>query len=74
MLLDKGFSPDKLKCAEVVPVYKNKDKKDNNSYRPVCILSNISKLYKRCYINKSLNILNHFYQSFNAVLDKDSVH
>ena len=44
MVLDKGFSPDKLKCAEVLPVYKNKDKKDNNSYRPVCILSNISKL------------------------------
>ena len=25
-------------------------------------------------INKSMNNLNHFYQTFNAVSDKDSVH
>ena len=25
-------------------------------------------------INKSMNILNHIYQSFNAVSEKDSVH
>ena len=29
---------------------------------------------KGVYINKSMNILNHFYQSFNAVSDKDSVY
>ena len=46
--LDKGFFSDELKCAEVVTVYKKNDKKDKNNYRPVSILSNISKLYERC--------------------------
>ena len=29
---------------------------------------------ERDCINKSMNILNHIYQSFNAVSEKDSVH
>ena len=39
----KSF-PDRLKCAEVVPIYLKKDKKDKYNYRPVSILSKISKL------------------------------
>ena len=46
--LDKSFFPDELKCAEVFPVYKKNDKKNKNNYRPVSILSNISKLYEKC--------------------------
>ena len=42
--LDKVFFPDALKFAEVVPVYK----KMINNYRPVSIVSNISKLYESC--------------------------
>ena len=45
--LDKGFFPDERKCAEVVPVYKKRINRGNN-YRRVRILSNLSKLYKRC--------------------------
>ena len=29
---------------------------------------------KSVCINKSMNVLNHFYQSINTVSDKDSVH
>ena len=46
--------PDKLKLAEVVPVYKKNDKKDKSNYRPISILSNISKIYERC-IQTQLN-------------------
>ena len=45
---------DELKLAEVVPVYKKNDKKDKSNYRPISILSNISKIYKRC-IQTQLN-------------------
>ena len=41
------FPPD-LKLANVTPVYKNKSKNSKDNYRPVSILSNISKIYERC--------------------------
>ena len=41
------FPPD-LKLADVTPVYKNKSKNSKDNYRPVIILSNISKIYERC--------------------------
>ena len=41
------FPPD-LKLADVTPVYKNKSKNSNDNFRPVSILSNISKIYERC--------------------------
>ena len=72
--LDKGFFRDKLKCVEVVPVYKKMIKR-------IRITTDLSVFYLICQnymkgvcINKSMNILNHFYESFNAVSDKDSVH
>ena len=41
------FPPD-LKLADVTPVYKNKSKNSKDNFRPVSILSNISKIYERC--------------------------
>ena len=38
--LETGSFSEDLKCAEVVPIYKN--------YRPISLLSNISKVYERC--------------------------
>ena len=40
--------PAKLKLADVTPVYKKKSKNLKDNYRPVSILSNISKIYERC--------------------------
>ena len=52
--LESGMFPDELKLAEVVPNYKKNDKKDKSNDRPISILSNISKIYKRC-IQTQLN-------------------
>ena len=46
--LETGSFPEDLKCAEVVPIYKKNDKKDKSNYRPISLLSNISKVYERC--------------------------
>ena len=71
--LESGIFPDELKLAEVVPVYKKNDKKDKSNYRPISILSNISKIYERC-IQKQLNeYLANFLSKFQSVFDKDSV-
>ena len=40
--------PSDLKFADVTPLYKKKSKNSKDNYRPVSILSNISKVYQRC--------------------------
>ena len=35
-----------MKLAKVVPIYKKNDKNDNNNYKPISILSNLSKTYE----------------------------
>ena len=37
-----------FKVAEVRPLYKNNGKADKSNYRPISILSNVSKIYERC--------------------------
>ena len=44
--LESGVFLDELKLAAVVPVFKKHDKKDKSNYRPISILSNISKIYE----------------------------
>ena len=37
-----------FKKAEVCPLYKKDGRKENSNYRPVSILSNVSKVYEMC--------------------------
>ena len=48
--LEKSLFPHDLKLADVAPVYKNKsiNKAFEDNFRCVSILSNISKVYKKC--------------------------
>ena len=48
-----------MKLADVTPAYKKKSKTSKDNYRPVSILSNISKVYERCIYDQ---IQNYFYQ------------
>ena len=56
--------PDKWKCSKIIPVHKKGDKTDRKNYRPVAILSPISKvlekvLYEQIYSYFSRNNLFH---------------
>ena len=42
-----GEFPDELKQAEVIPFHKKNEKCDKTNYRPVSILTNISKIYEK---------------------------
>ena len=45
--LIEGKFPDLLKIAEVCPIYKKGDKSKCENYRPISLLSNLSKLFER---------------------------
>ena len=44
---NKGIFPDFLKVTNVIPIHKKGEKLDPNIYRPISLLSNISKLYEK---------------------------
>ena len=72
--LGKGFFLDELKCAEGVPVYKKRVQRIRIT-KDLSVFCLIHQNYmKGLCINESMDIFNHFYQSFNAVSEKDSVH
>ena len=52
----ESFFPDDLKKAEAIPIFKKEIKKHSKNlkenYRPVSILSNISKIYETCMYNE----------------------
>ena len=47
-----GGFPDELKQADVIPVHKKNEKSDKRNYRPVNILTNISKIYEKLLYNQ----------------------
>ncbi len=53
LLMSKHYMPKQWKLAHVIPCYKKKDKHDPNNYRPVSLLSIISKVMEGL-INKAL--------------------
>ena len=59
--VDKDVFPDDLKHADITPVHEKKDKSDKTNYRPVRILTNISKIYEKL-------IYNQLYDYFNGIL------
>ena len=47
MFIDNNCYPDDLKLAEVTPVFKKKDDLDKENYKPVSVLSHVSKVFER---------------------------
>jgi hypothetical protein len=54
-----GIFPDRLKDATVKPLYKKGAKSSMNNYRPICLLTAISKVFVKIMYNR----LNHYLQS-----------
>ena len=70
----KSFFPDGLKRAEVIPVFKKDIKKDSKNwkqnYRPVSILSNISKIYETCLYNELSSYFVDIFQIISLAFPK----
>ena len=61
--LKPALSPKNWSVLKLSPFTKKSDKKDKSNYRPVSLLSNISKVYER-YIQEQLN------EYFSDILSK----
>ena len=61
-IFDATF-PSELKNADVIPVFKKKDRNNVENYRPVSILPNLLKIYERC-------LYDQMYKYFNHILSK----
>ena len=57
--------PDELKLAEVSPLFKKKDNLDKVNYRPVSVLTGISKIFERVMNDQ---LLEHFNPIFHKLL------
>ena len=61
--IETSSFPEQMKYADVKPVFKKGSRTHKKNYRPISILSNVSKIYERC-INKQLE------EYFQALLSK----
>ena len=60
-----GIFPDKLKIAKVIPLHKGGKTDVINNYRPISILSSLSKIYEKIINNR----LNNFLNKYNIISD-----
>ena len=59
-ILGKLYFPNKLKLAEITPVYKKKDPTLVENYRPVSVLPSISKFFERIMQKQFSNFVDQF--------------
>ena len=56
-----GTSPDELKIADIVPVFKKEDQNDKTNYGPIGLLPLMSKNLKNLFISRLKFFLIRFY-------------
>lgn len=58
--LERGVFPEILKTAKVVPLHKKGDLHLVDNYRPVSLLSTLSKIYERILYNRIIHFISRF--------------
>nr|XP_012563213.1 uncharacterized protein LOC105847908 [Hydra vulgaris] len=54
----KGTFPDALKLAQIIPIHIKESTIDCTNYRPISLLTNVSKVFEKVMHNKLYNFLN----------------
>ena len=55
-----GIVPDNMKIAKVVPIYKKGESLDTSNYRPISLLSSISKSWKNYLYSRTIKFIKSF--------------
>ena len=63
--IQQGIFPDKLKIAKVIPIHKGGKTEVINNYRPISILTSLSKVFEKLINNR----LNNFFKKLNVISD-----
>ena len=63
--IDQSVFPEKLKAAQVSPLFKKNNNLDKSNYRPISVLPTISKFYERAIFDQLMEFLNNH---FNPLL------
>ena len=58
LCIENGIYPDELKCARVVPVYKNGNDSLLQNYRPISILNVLAKIFEKLIYTRLNNYFN----------------
>ena len=58
--------PSALKQANITPVFKKGERECKNNYRPVCILSNVSKIFESIILRQISNYMDSFFSKFQC--------
>ena len=56
--IEKQFFPNSLKIAKVIPLYKKGNANDPGNYRPICLLSSLSKVFEKLLYNRMVSFFN----------------
>jgi hypothetical protein len=65
--IDVSIFPDKLKTAQVRPLFKKNNILEKGNYRPVSVLPTISKFFERAIFDQLTDFFNfHFHPSLSA--------
>ena len=59
-MLSTGNFPDNMKLADITPVFRKKDPLKKENYRPVSILSAISKIFERLMQKQIVGYMENF--------------
>ena len=67
--VELGEIPCEKKFADVTPVFNKEDPTNKENYRPISILSNLSRVFDACVTNLQY-FLRRYFQNANADLEK----
>ena len=58
LMFTKGIFPDNCKVAKIIPVFKSGSKLEINNYRPISILSSLTKIFEKLIYIRLINFFN----------------
>ena len=58
-MLESGIFPDSLKIAKIIPLYEKRNVNSITNYRPISLLSTVSKVLERVMFNQLFTYLDH---------------
>ena len=60
--------PSEMKLADLTPVFKKDDRTNKEDYRPISVLSNLSKVFERCLYNQLSEFFGRYFQNTKALM------